>query len=125
MSTKVLDKSYITKVIEAVLSVTVSPDSKYIVTGGQDHSVTILDIELKQKVHAFRYVIGSKVHKLSYMIIGAIYSVVVTPDNRKIIVGGSTSIAILDMKRKEGQHLIKDLHRSNLFLQLADDKALS
>jgi hypothetical protein len=41
------------ELIEGVLSVTVTPDSKFIITGGQDKSVTILDIQKQEKIHTF------------------------------------------------------------------------
>mgnify|MGYP001949973625 CR=1 FL=1 len=53
-------KKELTYLIEAVLCVTTTPDSKYIISGGQDRSVVILDIELKKKIHVFRYVHASK-----------------------------------------------------------------
>jgi len=86
-----------------VRSVAVSPDNKFAISGSDDYSVKIYDLETREQVHQFKDAHQSDILALA-----------ITPDN-KFIISGSTDkvINIFDLHSKEQVHRFENAHASN------------
>src|SRR5437868_1687125 len=88
----------------SVNAMAISPDGRFIVSGSDDNSIKILDIETKQEVHSFdnMHEGNSLMYFTLLMVQDWVNSVAISPNGRFIVSGSEdNSIKILDMATKQ------------------------
>ena len=107
--------------IDWILSVAISADGRFIVSGSRDKSMKVFDMHTKEQVHHFSNAHSSTISPFcmhTHFLIGGINSVAISPDGRFIISGSDdNSINVFDMHTKEQLHRFSDAHSgtSSLF----------
>ena len=77
-----------------------SPDGQFVVSGSQERTIKIFDLQKKQLVHLFKFA-----HE------DAITSITVSPNGRFIVSGSQDrSIKIFDVENKEEVYNFKEAH---------------
>ena len=100
--------------IDAITSITVSPNGRFIASGSQDRSIKIFDVENKEEVYHFK-----EAHE------ALVSSLTVTSDNRFIISGShDKSIKIFEVETKKQIQHFKDIQDSKLITSLFNIKVL-
>ena len=106
--------------VEAVRSVAVSNDNKFIISGSEDESIKVFDLQTKQQLYHFANAHQSTIililcHSCSF--IEAVLSVAVSSDNRFIVSGSSDkSIKVFDLQIKQQLHHFADAHQGTIIL---------
>ena len=117
---------HLSSFIGGVNSLAVLSDNRFIVSGSDDKSIKMFDLQTKQRLHHF-----ADAHRgtiifffllpcYSSSFIGAVRLVAVSSDNRFIVSGSSDkSIKVLDLKTKEELHHFADAHKGTIILSPA------
>ncbi len=99
--------------IESIGALIVSPDNKYIISGSDDKSIKIFDIEGKKVVHHFQDAHEGKFcfpTSLFYCV-EKVRALAITPDGKFIVsCSDDHSIKLFDFQTKEQVHHFKDAH---------------
>ncbi len=99
-----------------MLCVTISSDDKYIVSGSEDKSIKIFNLESREEVYHFVGAHkGKKSHKPNH-ILAYVTSVQISSDNKYIVSGSDDkSIKIFDFASKQEIHRFKKVHRGKYY----------
>jgi len=89
---------------KTIKSLAITPNNKFLISGGADKSIRIIDIDQKKEVYAFK-----DIHKR------VIYAVAITPNSQFIVSGSEDkSIKIIDFKTKQLYHHFKEIHEDTV-----------
>ena len=106
--------------IDAITSVAISADGRFIVSGSNDKSIKIFNMDIKQQLYHFSdthsgTIYLSLVYMHTHFLIDTITSVAIPADGRFIVSGSAdNSIKVLDMHTKEQLHHFSDAHFSTI-----------
>jgi len=113
---------------EGILSVAVTSDSRFIISGSGGGSLKVFDLSTKQQVHRLQ-----KAHEGQFIVstflnlLAGILSVALTPDNKYIVSASyDKSIKVFDLQTKQLVHHFRNAHEGNdiLFQSLINDLAV-
>lgn len=95
--------------IDRIHSITISHDSRFIVSASADKMIKIFDIFTEEEIDRF-----------SNLRSGTITSLAISSDDRYIIYGcENRSIKIVDYKTKQQVHIIKKAHKGIFFFEVS------
>ena len=102
---------------EMIGSVAISADSRLIVSGSNDKSIKVFDMNTKQQLHHFDCSgnISLILCLFTHLLIGGLSSVAISADSRIIISGSyDKSISVFDMNTKQQLHHFENAHSCNI-----------
>ncbi len=101
-------------IVVGVLSVAISLDNQYIVSGSEDRSVKVFDLKSKRELYHFKDIHSGENKTITMFLtktLDGIRSVAITNNNQTIVSGSEDrSIKILDLLTKQEIHAFTDLH---------------
>ena len=100
-----------------VWSVTISPDSKYIISGSEDCSIKIFDIENQKEIFHFEKVhTGEMIQLLIFIFsVDTVCTVAISQDMKYLVSGSrDKSIKIFDFTQRKELFHFQNAHEGNL-----------
>lgn len=101
--------------LEAILTVAISPDSKFLLSGSKDRHLEVFDLQTKGRPgYIWDFSLGNLLiflYMFIYCILGSVQSIVISSQSQFFVAAYETgSIKLFDLPTRQELHLFKKVH---------------